>query len=86
MNKLIKNIERSSYIDEIKSLRRNKNRPAINNFNSDLIKPFGPDYLNKADKEQPDTTDMPGLESEECSEQRNQEGQRIKIIDSKSKA
>ena len=35
---------------------------------------------DEADDEQPDTTDMPDLESEESAEQRNQEGQGLKIL------
>ena len=41
----------------------------------------------KAGQEQLDTTDMPGLESEESAEQRrNQEGQRLKILKKRSNA
>ena len=41
----------------------------------------------KAGQEQPDTTDMPELESEESAEQRrNQEGQRLKILKKRSNA
>ena len=35
---------------------------------------------DEADDEQPDTTDMPDFESEESAEQRNQEGQGLKIL------
>ena len=67
--------EESTYIDEIKSLRRNKNRTTIINFNRDLMQIFYQDYFDKADGEQPSHTDISSLESEESTKQRNQEGQ-----------
>ena len=71
-------------MNKIKSLRRNKNLNIIINLNHELRQFFGLPYMHKtddeiddeADDEQPDTTDMPDLESEESAEQRrNQKGQ-----------
>ena len=62
-------------------MKGNKNRNSIINSNHDLIQLLGLDYLDKTDDKQPDTTDMPDLESEESAEQRrNQEGQGLKIL------
>ena len=58
-------------------MKRSGNRPTTTNFNSDLIKMFGPDYFDKIDN---DTTEMPYLRSEKSAEQENQEGQRLKIL------
>ena len=82
-NKITKNYainrvkEESALIDEVKELKRSDNRPTKINFNSDLIQLSGSDCF---DNEQPDTTDMPNLESTKYAEQENQEGERLKIL------
>ena len=49
---------------------RSDNRPIIISLYSDLVQLFGLDYFDEADdNEQPNTTDMPDLESEKSAEQ-----------------
>ena len=62
-------------------MKRSENRPTIINLYNDFIQLLGPDYFDEADNEtndneQPNTTDMPDLESEKSAKQI---GQRLKM-------
>ena len=61
-------------------MKRSGNKSTIIHFNSNLLRTFGSDYVDNADNEQPDTTDMFDLESEKPAGQENQEGKGLKIL------
>ena len=68
-------------------MRKGKKQTAIINLNNKLLEVMNWLYSDDEtdddetnNNEQPDSTDMPDLESEKSAEQENQEGQGLKIL------
>ena len=75
-------IENNDLINEIKGLKRKKNWKIIIGMNNRITKFFAPLFLhNEGEHEQPETKDMPDLESGKSAAQgRKQEAQALKIL------